>query len=217
MSVWTNLYPIDVDPRLDAHTGTLDRAWRDRLLSAPEAPAVRYFDAVFTAREADETSDALAVEFQERSVRPGDIVGIQLQNIPQFAINVPGYKVWPREVEDALYEHPAVREATVRGRSNPCSGEEVVAFVSLQSNYQSDDGVGIRDVGEDSDGALRDSDDETSGTHRVLKGELRPHVKDRLAEYKCPTEVFLVGDLPKTTTGKIQRRALSGEAGEVLR
>jgi long-chain acyl-CoA synthetase len=47
-------------------------------------------------------------------------------------INVSGYKVWPREVEDVLYEHPAVREAAVVGAPDPYRGETVVAFVSLK-------------------------------------------------------------------------------------
>ena len=42
-----------------------------------------------------------------------------------------GYKVWPREVEDVLYQHPAVREAAVIGVPDPYRGETVKAFVSL--------------------------------------------------------------------------------------
>ena len=47
-------------------------------------------------------------------------------------INAAGYKVWPREVEDVLYGHPAVREAAVVGVPDAYRGETVKAFVSLQ-------------------------------------------------------------------------------------
>ena len=47
-------------------------------------------------------------------------------------INASGYKVWPREVEDVLYEHPAVREAAVVGVPDEYRGETVKAFVSLR-------------------------------------------------------------------------------------
>jgi long-chain acyl-CoA synthetase len=48
-------------------------------------------------------------------------------------INVSGYKVWPREVEDVLYEHPAVYEAAVVGQPDPYRGETVVAYVSVKA------------------------------------------------------------------------------------
>ena len=47
-------------------------------------------------------------------------------------INVGGFKVWPREVEDVLYEHAAVREAAVVGVPDEYRGETVKAFVSLR-------------------------------------------------------------------------------------
>ena len=93
-------------------------------------------------------------------------------------INVSGYKVWPREVEDALHAHPAVREAAVVGRSDDYQGESVVAYVAL--------------VGDGS----------------ATPDELRETVRARLAAYKVPREVHVVEDLPKTQTGKIRRAAL---------
>ena len=50
-------------------------------------------------------------------------------------INVAGYKVWPREVEDVLYEHPAVREAAVVGVPDSYRGETVKAYVSLKPGH----------------------------------------------------------------------------------
>ncbi|EME55342.1 long-chain-fatty-acid--CoA ligase [Rhodococcus ruber BKS 20-38] len=93
-------------------------------------------------------------------------------------INVSGYKVWPREVEDALYEHPAVHEAAVVGQPDDYQGESVVAFVSLE----------------------RDA--------HATESELVDFVRDRLAAYKRPRRVHIVENLPKTQTGKIRRSDL---------
>lgn len=96
-------------------------------------------------------------------------------------INASGYKVWPREVEDALYEHDAVFEAAVVGLPDEYRGEKVVAFVSLKAG---------RSATED---------------------ELVAFASERLAAYKRPSEVHVVGELPKTQTGKIRRRELRDE------
>ncbi|MEP7023856.1 MAG: AMP-binding protein, partial [Actinomycetota bacterium] len=91
-------------------------------------------------------------------------------------INAAGYKVWPREVEDVLYAHPAVREAAVVGVPDSYRGETVKAFVSLQP------------------GAV------------VTADELISYCRDNMAAYKYPRSVEFVDELPKTTTGKILRR-----------
>ena len=93
-------------------------------------------------------------------------------------INASGYKVWPREVEDVLYEHPAVREAAVVGVPDEYRGETVKAFVSLKPGMS------------------------------ATPEELIAHCKERMAAYKYPRSVVLVDDLPKTVTGKILRREL---------
>jgi long-chain acyl-CoA synthetase len=92
-----------------------------------------------------------------------------------------GYKVWPREVEDVLYTHPAVREAAVVGVADDYRGETVEAFVSLR------------------DGAAAQPD------------ELIAYCRERMAAYKYPRAVVVMDELPKTITGKILRRALRGE------
>jgi long-chain acyl-CoA synthetase len=91
-----------------------------------------------------------------------------------------GYKVWPREVEDILYQHPAVREACVIGVPDPYRGETVKAFVSLRSQVQG----------------------------HTSPEDLIQFCKDRLAAYKYPRSVEIVDDLPKTQTGKILRREM---------
>ncbi|TQS47047.1 class I adenylate-forming enzyme family protein [Cryptosporangium phraense] len=95
-------------------------------------------------------------------------------------INAAGYKVWPREVEDVLYTHPAVREAAVVGVPDPYRGENVAAYVSLLPGA------------------------------RVTPEELIAFCRANMAAYKYPRTVTLVEDLPKTTTGKILRRELRG-------
>ncbi|MHB1164136.1 MAG: AMP-binding protein [Candidatus Nanopelagicales bacterium] len=94
-------------------------------------------------------------------------------------IVVSGYKVWPREVEDVLYEHPAVREAAVVGIPDEYRGETVKAFVSLRPGFE--------------------------GT---TSEELRTHCKDLLSAYKYPRIVEILPEIPKTTTGKFLRRDL---------
>ena len=89
-----------------------------------------------------------------------------------------GYNVYPREIEEALYEHPAVAEAACVGVPHPDLGEEVAAAVALKPGQQAD------------------------------PDELRAWVKERVAAYKYPRHVWLVESLPKGPTGKILRRAV---------
>ena len=93
-------------------------------------------------------------------------------------INAAGYKVWPREVEDVLYTHPAVREAAVVGVPDDYRGETVKAVVSFKPGMQ------------------------------ATVEELVVHCKSNLAAYKYPRIVEIMDELPKTVTGKILRRNL---------
>lgn len=94
-------------------------------------------------------------------------------------INAAGYKVWPREVEDVLYTHPAVREAAVVGVKDDYRGETVKAVVSLKA-----------------------------GAESTTPAELIEHCKARMAAYKYPRLLEIIPELPKTVTGKILRREL---------
>jgi long-chain acyl-CoA synthetase len=93
-------------------------------------------------------------------------------------INAAGYKVWPREVEDGLYAHEAVREAAVVGVPDEYRGETVKAFVSLNPGAAVDEAT------------------------------LIAFCKDRMAAYKYPREIVFLDELPKTASGKILRREL---------
>jgi long-chain acyl-CoA synthetase len=90
-----------------------------------------------------------------------------------------GYNVYPREVEETLYEHPAVAEAAVVGMKHSDLGEEIGAAVALKAGQSAD------------------------------PDELRDFVKERMAAYKYPRKVWIVDALPKGPTGKILRREVS--------
>jgi long-chain acyl-CoA synthetase len=90
-----------------------------------------------------------------------------------------GYNVYPREVEEVLYEHPAVREAAVVGIPHDEWGEEVGAAVALKDGES---------VGAD---------------------ELIAFVKEQVAGYKYPRRIWFVDELPKGPTGKILKREIS--------
>jgi long-chain acyl-CoA synthetase len=89
-----------------------------------------------------------------------------------------GYNVYPREIEEILYEHPAVLEAAVIGVPHDEYGEEVAAAIALKP-----------------------------GTDASPE-ELREFAKERVAAYKYPRHVWLVEDLPKGPTGKILKREI---------
>ena len=92
-----------------------------------------------------------------------------------------GSNISPQEVEAALCEHSAVAEAGVVGRRDPLWGEIVIAHVALRPG------------------------------HRLDESELIAFTRERLADYKVPAAVVFHSELPKGTTGKIQRRALRDE------
>jgi long-chain acyl-CoA synthetase len=89
-----------------------------------------------------------------------------------------GFNVYPREIEELLYEHPAVREAAVIGIPHEEFGEEVAAAVSLKQGVA------------------------------ATPEELRDFVKDQLAAFKYPRVVWIVDELPKGPTGKILKREI---------
>jgi long-chain acyl-CoA synthetase len=99
-------------------------------------------------------------------------------------IVVAGYKVWPREVEDVLYAHPAVRQAAVVGVPDALRGEAVRACVVLRKEYLG----------------------------QVTATSLRTHCRKHLAAYKVPRLVEFRPQLPMSAAGKLLRRALRDEA-----
>jgi long-chain acyl-CoA synthetase len=95
-------------------------------------------------------------------------------------IDVSGYKIWPREVEDVLYMHPAVKEAAVVGKPDEIKGEIPKAYIVLKNEY----------IG------------------KINGEEIKNFVKKQLASYKVPQEIEFLNELPKAPVGKILRREL---------
>jgi long-chain acyl-CoA synthetase len=89
-----------------------------------------------------------------------------------------GYNVYPREIEEVLYEHPAVREAAVVGVPHDELGEEVGAAIALKEGAD------------------------------ASANELQAFVKEQVAAYKYPRHVWFVDELPKGPTGKILKREI---------
>src|SRR5262249_18613998 len=93
-------------------------------------------------------------------------------------INVAGFKVFPREVEEVLFRHPAIKEAAVVGVNDPVRGEAVKAYVVLNAGQ------------------------------RVAVDELRGLCRESLASYKVPETIEFIDALPKNPTGKILKKDL---------
>jgi len=95
-------------------------------------------------------------------------------------IKYKGHSVYPREVEEVLYEHPAVLETTVIGVKDPEKGEDIKAFIILRPEYKG----------------------------KITEQEIIDWAKEHMAAYKYPRAVEFVGSLPKSAVGKILRREL---------
>src|SRR5690606_225442 len=87
-----------------------------------------------------------------------------------------GMNIYPREIEEVLYGHPDVLEASVVGVPDVARGEEVKAFVALRPEAE------------------------------TTIDDLRAYCRERLARFKCPREFEILPSLPKGPTGKILKR-----------
>ncbi len=101
-------------------------------------------------------------------------------------INAAGYKVWPREVEEVLYRHAAVKECAVTGEPDPVKGEVVVAHVTLRPGA-------------------------SAGPEDIVA-----HCRMFLAAYKVPRHVNLVAALPRNAAGKVLKRVMRASADGAL-
>jgi acetyl-CoA synthetase len=100
-------------------------------------------------------------------------------------MNVSAHRISTIEVESALVDHPDVAEAAVCGRSDPQTGQAIVAYVTLKAGV---------------DGSLEKLD------------ELREHVGHKIGPIAKPTSIVFTPELPKTRSGKIMRRLLKDVA-----
>jgi len=92
-----------------------------------------------------------------------------------------GENIYPREIDEVLYQHPAVAAAATIGVPDQLYGEEVAAFIVLKD-----------------------------GTH-ASEEELIAHCESELADYKCPKSIRIVKDIPKGPTGKLLKRELAAK------
>jgi acyl-CoA synthetase (AMP-forming)/AMP-acid ligase II len=94
-------------------------------------------------------------------------------------INRGGEKIAPREIDEVLLAHPAVAEAVCFGAPHPTWGEEVAAVIVLR------------------EGAT------------ATESDILGHCRERLADFKRPKQIFITDTIPRTATGKIQRRVVA--------
>jgi long-chain acyl-CoA synthetase len=90
-----------------------------------------------------------------------------------------GENIYPREIDEVLYQHPAVAAAATIGVPDPLYGEDVAAFIVLNVGQQ------------------------------VNEEELINYCRERLADYKCPKSIRIVAEIPKGPTGKLLKRELA--------
>lgn len=95
-------------------------------------------------------------------------------------IKYKGHSVYPREIEEILYEHPAIQECAVIGVKDPIKGEDIMAHITLKNEYKG----------------------------KITEQEIIDWTKENMAAYKYPRKVKFVRSLPKSAIGKILRRVL---------
>ena len=98
-----------------------------------------------------------------------------------------GENIYPREIDEVLYQHPAIAAAATIGIPDPLYGEEVAAFIVLKNGA------------------------------KVTEQDLIDHCRKDLADYKCPKTIHIVTDIPKGPTGKLLKRELAETFKDRLR
>jgi len=137
-------------------------------------------------RNAEANKQAFIELDGKRFFRTGDLAMVDeegyffMRDRLKRMINTSGYKVWPAEVENALYEHPAIYEACVVGVPDDKQGEAVKALVVLKPGYRGE----------------------------VSESDIVDWARQRMAVYKAPRFVAFMDSLPKSNTGKILWREL---------
>jgi fatty-acyl-CoA synthase len=134
-----------------------------------------------------EATRATFIDIDGRAfLRTGDLGRIDADGFFYIAdrlkrmINASGYKVWPAEVEAALFNHPAIQEACIVAAPDERRGETVKAYVVLKTEFRD----------------------------RIAVAEIIEWSRGQMAAYKIPRSVAFVDSLPRSGTGKIQWRAL---------
>ena len=139
-------------------------------------------------REYYQQPEETALILKDGWFRTGDVARIDADGFAYIVdrkkdmVNVGGFKVYPREVEEVLFQHPAVGDVAVVGGPDPERGESVVAFVVRKPGVA------------------------------VTPNELIAFVRDRIAHYKAPSRVEFRDQLPRSGVQKVLRRVLREEA-----
>jgi len=132
--------------------------------------------------DAAATADAFTLDGWLRTGDAGELdqdASLHVRGRLDDAIRTGAETVWPQEVESAIRHHPKVADVAIAGRPDPEWGARVVAFVVP-----------------------------SRGTDPPSLEELRDHAAERLARFKCPRELVLVEEIPRTASGKLRREAL---------
>ena len=139
-----------------------------------------------------ETQEAIIEIDGEKWLRTGDLVRMDEEGYFYFfdrkrdLIKYKGYSVFARHVEEVLYKHPKIKAAGVVGVPDPTVGQQIKAYVVLQSEARG----------------------------KISEEEIIEFCRQNLAHYKVPKIIEFRGELPKTDVGKISRRELREEAEE---
>ncbi len=130
-----------------------------------------------------ETADAFVGKF----FRTGDVATMDAEGFSYIVDRIKdmilcsGYNVYPRKIEDALYEHPAVEEVTVIGIPDQYRGEAPKAFIKLRAGQQ------------------------------ATKADMLKHLEPKLSRIEMPSEIEFRDSLPKTLIGKLSKKELRAE------
>jgi long-chain acyl-CoA synthetase len=161
-------------------------------IQGPNVMKGYYEKPELTAEVFERPSDLGAGRGRERWFKTGDIARIDEEGYLYITgrkkdmIIMAGEKVFPREIEDAIKQHPAVLIAAVVGVKDESRGEMPVAFVQLKP----------------------EAGQEGSGIEKPTESEIRAFVRERIAPYKAPKSVYFMTEMPMTPTGKVLKRAL---------
>ena len=184
-SVWP-VRPGSMGRALPGHEVVVLDESGDRLIGSEGEICVRSPDPVMFLEYWNRV-DATSEKYRDGWLLTGDL-GIEdedgylwFRSRKDDVISSMGYRIGPGEIEESLMRHPAVALAAVAGRDDEIRGQVPVAFVVLNTSWEGSE---------------------------ELASELQDHVRTRLAAHEVPREVNFVPDLPRTTTGKIMRRAL---------
>jgi acyl-CoA synthetase (AMP-forming)/AMP-acid ligase II len=175
--------PGSVGPGTDVRVSIMDGSGR-HLKAGERGEVVIQGPNVITGYESN--AEANATSFTDGWFRTGDqgfldAAGyLTLTGRLKELINRGGEKISPREVDEVLLAHPAVAEAVCFGVPHSTWGEEVAAAVVLRP-----------------------------ATEAVTEADLLAYCRERLSDYKRPKQIHITDTIPRTATGKIQRRVVA--------